>query len=231
MNVQHQTSHPYGSVAREASGPCIKATIAGIVSVWFVTVFAASVLGAFDSRQRAPIPLGVAAFVPVIIFTVWYLGSKALRQFVLAVDLRVLTLAQTWRVGGVLFLVLYARDVLPAVFALPAGWGDIVVGATAPFVTWAISAARRFPRRLFVWWNILGTLDLVTAVTLGVLASASPLGILAGDRTTQIMGAFPLSLIPTFFVPLLLIFHLIALSQVWNDAERGELMQPVTKEA
>jgi hypothetical protein len=32
------------------------------------------------------------------------------------------------------------------------------------------------------------------------------------------MGQFPLSLIPTFFVPLLLIFHLIALSRAGKEA-------------
>ena len=63
-------------------------------------------------------------------------------------------------------------------------------------------------------WNVLGTLDLVTAVSLGVLASASPVGALAGDVTTRLMGQFPLSLVPTFFVPLLLILHLICLARV-----------------
>ena len=57
-------------------------------------------------------------------------------------------------------------------------------------------------------------LDLVMAVSLGILASASPLGILAGEITAQAMGRFPLSLIPTFFVPLLFILHLIALSRL-----------------
>ncbi|MGH7254630.1 MAG: hypothetical protein ACREI3_02530, partial [Nitrospirales bacterium] len=66
--------------------------------------------------------------------------------------------------------------------------------------------------------NVLGMLDLVMAVTLGILASASPLGVLAGEITTQVMGTFPLSLIPTFFVPLLIIFHLTALGRVWNQA-------------
>jgi hypothetical protein len=49
---------------------------------------------------------------------------------------------------------------------------------------------------------------------MGILASASPLGILAGEITTQAMGKFPLSLIPTFIVPLLLILHLITLGRV-----------------
>jgi hypothetical protein len=75
-----------------------------------------------------------------------------------------------------------------------------------------------FPRKTFVAWNLLGSLDLVNAVSLGLLASATPVGVMAGDVTTRLMGQFPLSLIPTFFVPLLLIFHLIALSRVGKQA-------------
>jgi hypothetical protein len=39
-------------------------------------------------------------------------------------------------------------------------------------------------------------------------------GLLTGDVTTRLMGLFPLSLIPTFFVPLLFICHLISLRRV-----------------
>jgi hypothetical protein len=90
--------------------------------------------------------------------------------------------------------------------------GDIAIGITAPVI--ARSWKPPFPRRIFLAWNVLGSLDLVLAVTLGVLASATPVGVLAGDVTTRLMGQFPLSLIPTFFVPLLLNFHLIALIRV-----------------
>src|SRR5262249_4056411 len=131
-------------------------------------------------------------------------------------DLRVLTLAQTWRVGGLVFVILYFQGALPGTFALPAGWGDFAIGITAPVVAWLWK--RPFPYRTFVVWNLLGCRDLVLAVTLGVLSSATPAGVLAGEVTTRLMGQFPLSLIPTFFVPLLLILHLISLLRVRTRA-------------
>jgi hypothetical protein len=198
----------------------VKALLVAILPVWFLLALGGSLLGVFDSQHRPPIPLGAAAFLPVVAFAIWYLRSAEFRQFVLAADLRILTLAQTWRVGGVVFLILYHQGVLPGIFALPAGWGDIAIGATAPLVAWAISSKTNFPKRMFVVWNVLGMLDLVMAVTLGILASASPLGILAGEITTQVMGTFPLSLIPTFFVPLLIILHLIALGRVRSENAR-----------
>ena len=99
--------------------------------------------------------------------------------------------------------------------------GDFAIGATAPLMAWAISARKDFSRGVFVFWNVLGLVDLVMAVTLGILSSDSPVGILAGEVTTRPMGQFPLSLIPTFFVPVLLIFHLIALAQIRISVEKS----------
>jgi hypothetical protein len=183
-----------------------------VVVVWFLLALAGSLLGFFDSEPRPPVPLGLAAVIPVSLFTVGYLTSVRFRELVWSLDLRLLTLAQTWRVGGIVFLILYQRGELPGVFAIPAGWGDFAIGITAPLVAWYWR--RPFPTKTFIVWNVLGSLDLVLAVTLGVLASRTPIGILAGDVTTRLMGQFPLSLIPTFFVPLLLIIHLISLSRV-----------------
>ena len=185
-------------------------TLAGLV-VWFLLALGGSLLGVFDSEPRPPVPLALAVVVPVAVFGSCYLPSTRVRQFVWSLDLRLLTVAQTWRVAGIVFLILYQQGALPGVFAIPAGWGDVAIGITAPVVAWYWKPP--FPRKTFVAWNVLGSLDLVLAVSLGVLASATPVGLLAGDVSTRLMGQFPLSLIPTFFVPLLLIFHLIALSR------------------
>ena len=179
-----------------------------VLALWFLFALGGSLLGLFDSGPRPPLLLGLAAAVPVAAFVVCYLTSAEFREFVLSLDLRGLALAQTFRVVGIVFVILYSLGALPGVFALPAGWGDFAIGITAPVVAWYWK--RPFPKRTFIVWNVLGSLDLVDAMTLGVLASASPVGILGGDVTTRLMGEFPLSLIPTFFVPLLLIFHLIS---------------------
>ena len=115
-----------------------------------------------------------------------------------------------------MFLILQQRGLLPGVFAFPAGWGDIAIGVTAPVVAWFWRPP--YPYKSFVVWNVLGIVDLVLAVSLGVLASPTPVGILAGDVTTRLMAVFPLSLIPTFLVPLFLIFHLICLGRVRKES-------------
>ena len=62
-------------------------------------------------------------------------------------------------------------------------------------------------------WQFFGMLDLVTAVTLGVLASPAPVGILGHAVATEAMTVLPLSMIPTFAVPLLFILHIVTIAK------------------
>ncbi|HEV8603984.1 MAG TPA: hypothetical protein VGQ99_01385 [Tepidisphaeraceae bacterium] len=183
------------------------------VALWFLGALVSSLTGVFDTRNRPPLALASWAILPVLIFAFAYPGSLEFRRFVLSANPRLLTLAHTWRVAGITFLILYYRGQLPAAFALPAGWGDIAIGITAPVIAFAM-IRRKVPNPLLIAWNSLGLLDLALAIMLGVLSSNGPLGILAHGVTTQIMGRFPLSLIPTFLVPLFIIFHVIVLAQI-----------------
>src|SRR5438445_392873 len=120
-----------------------------ILPLWFLLALGGSLLGVFDSQHHPPIPLGAAAILPVVAFAIWYLKSAEFRQFVLAADLRILTLVQTWRVGGVVFLILHRQGILPGVFALPAGMGNIANGEPATFIAWAMSSLKNWPARAY----------------------------------------------------------------------------------
>ena len=81
---------------------------------------------------------------------------------------RVLTALQMWRVIGFVFLLLEAHRLLPAIFAYPAGFGDILIGATASLVAWKLAKPRY--RSGFAAWQFLGIADLVLAVGTGTLS-------------------------------------------------------------
>ena len=189
--------------------------VAALIAVWFLVSLSASALRVFEAGSKTaifpPLPLGLAVVVPIVVFLSWLALSSQFREFALALNPRILTFAQSWRIGGFVFLILAARGILPAVFALPAGWGDIAVGATAPLAASYLINPRR--RSGFLVWQMIGVFDLVMAVTLGVLTSATPIGRLAHGLTSDAMTVLPMSLVPTFFVPLLLIFHIICIAQ------------------
>jgi hypothetical protein len=68
-----------------------------------------------------------------IAFLVWLRVSPSMRQFALSLNPRTLTFLQSWRFAGYTLLALYFLGLLPGGFALPAGWGDVAIGITAPF--------------------------------------------------------------------------------------------------
>jgi hypothetical protein len=184
---------------------CGKLT-AGLIGAWFLLSVSASALKVFDNDSAGPpVWLWVTVVTPILLFFVWYATSAGFRQFVLTLNPRTLTIVQTWRVAGFAFIVLYAHGILPGIFALPAGWGDIAIGVTAPLVV--LKLAHSDHRTGFILWQTLGILDLIMAVSLGTLAPLiSPDGI-----TTGAMTVLPLSVIPTFAVPLLIILHVICI--------------------
>ena len=186
-----------------------------LLAFFGVGQFGAGAAGLFQSPpSRPPLALLVAVAGPPLVFAVVYRASDLFRRFALGLDLRLLTAIQAWRVIGVMFLALYAFGLLPGLFAWPAGVGDVVVGLAAPFVLLAMLRETPTWRRQVAWLNIAGLLDFVGAVGTGVLTSTSSLGFAADAATRASLGALPLSLVPTFAVPLWIIFHVISLLQL-----------------
>jgi hypothetical protein len=183
-----------------------------LIAVWFLAALSASAMHWIETPLHAPaIRLAIAVLTPLIFFAAWYAFSSSFREFCMGLDRGVLTMIHALRVEGFVFLVLCTYHILPGAFARPAGWGDIFIGLTAPFVALYWSDARHKPA--FVIWQILGVTDLVTALALG-----STVGMLhpEGIQTTA-MTVLPMSLIPTFGVPLFLILHFICLAQSFRN--------------
>jgi hypothetical protein len=118
-----------------------------------------------------------------------------------------LELPHTPRVAGVVFLLYLALGQLPALFAVPAGLGDIAAGIAAPLV--ARRLGRGTGRRGALWFNAFGLTDLVVAVTLGGLTGFQLLNV---TRSSAPITELPLALIPTATVPLLFALHITAVS-------------------
>ncbi|HEY6376871.1 MAG TPA: hypothetical protein VIX90_15225 [Edaphobacter sp.] len=198
----------------------------GLIAAWFVLSLMASAFHMFStSPDKPPLPLLIAVVVPITVFWVWYRTSTSFKAYVLSLNPRTLTIIHSWRIAGFVFLVLYTYGILPGVFALPAGWGDIAIGATALLVGMRLSNPRH--KRSFIAWQLLGVTDLVAAITLGAAARfIEPQAGLNGI-TTSPMTVLPLSLIPTFAVPFLLILHMICIAQAvrWSEQRDGGIGQ------
>lgn len=197
-----------------ASTPSRPRLYLGIIFLWFV---ASVVLASTGRLQRLRPPAPQLVLVGLTILLVFLTRKvKGVRAWLEDLDVRwVLALHVTRLLIGWDFLVLSRRGVLPAPFGVPAGWGDVVVGLLA--LVLLVSGSTRGPswHRWYLGWNWLGLLDLVFVVgTAARLALADPASMSA-------LLQLPLSLLPTFWVPILLASHLVMLRRVASTGQRS----------
>jgi hypothetical protein len=163
----------------------------GQAAPWFGVAFAATLIALLLAATRTPVVARVLA-AP---------GTAAR-----------LALPHTLRVVGVAFLIVMAQGHLPAVFALPAGLGDVATGLAAPLV--ARRLARGSGGTRAVWFNLFGVLDLVVALGIGFLAGLGPWRPLEVTPSTEPLSLLPLALVPTVAVPLAIALHLVSLRRL-----------------
>jgi hypothetical protein len=131
---------------------------------------------------------------------------------VATVDLRWLVLFHVTRFVGFYFLVLHVRGELPWAFAVPGGWGDIVVAALALLLVVALRPDTPGGRRAYLAWNVAGLVDI-----LGVVVTAARLAF-ADPASMGALLRLPLSLLVTFVVPIVIATHVFMLGRLARPA-------------
>ena len=209
-----------GAIAAGTPGsPAARMRLAAVLAGWFGIIVALAAVGVFDDRRGIGTPaIGLAVVLPVL--TLASIGSReTMRSAVLAVPLAVLVGVNAVRVLGVFFLLLHATGRLAAPFAPVAGWGDILAGAAALPVSWAILKQVPGWRSITLAWNAFGLADLAAAVALGVTsAEGSPVRVFFAEPGTAIMSGLPWVLVPAFLVPALMLTHLAVFYRLLTPA-------------
>jgi predicted ferric reductase len=163
-----------------------------------------------------------SASAPVVAGVVWTLTAFALlacwrvttlKEWARTVDLRWLVLLHVTRFVGLYFFYLCSRGELPFRFAAPAGTGDIVTAMLAVLLL-ALSGARKW--KMLIAWNTIGFTDI-----LFVVFTALRVG-LEDWRSMHALREFPLSLLPMFLVPLIIVSHILIFFRAAHLAAKKE---------
>jgi hypothetical protein len=196
------------SSSRQASVALVSG---GVLGAWAMITAVLASRGFFlpPDAQRAP-PVGIYLAVVLVCLAVSLTASGTLRS--LLTNQKNLIRLNVWRLEGIVFLLLMADGQMPAVWALPAGIGDIVVGAMAFWVASRVGTPNGI--RWAVIFNLFGLADLVVAVGLGIMTSPGPAQLVRTTPTSELVTHFPLVLVPTFLVPLAFTLHVISLWQL-----------------
>jgi hypothetical protein len=192
------------------------------LGAWFALVLAIGATGALSPGLGGPPALGLTVVLPIVALVWAYFALPSERITMAATPLPALIALHAIRVLGFMFLVLYAEGRLPAPFAPSAGWGDIVVGATALPLAWAVARFGARVRALVFLWNALGVTDLVMALTLGPLSAPGPLQVFVGPPDSSPMTTLPWLIIPGFLVPILFSIHVVIFYRLLGRTKASE---------
>jgi hypothetical protein len=167
----------------------------------------------------------VGLLIPLAVAAVALWRSQSVAKLVSAIPLHWLVAAQVYRIGGGMFLVLWADGRLPWQFALPAGIGDVATGILAVIVAAQLLRNASGAYAATYVWCLFGIADLVVAITMGAMTSPGRAHLLAFDAPNLLVTAYPLVMVPTFAVPLALMLHgLVLLRLRRQNAPTGRLL-------
>ena len=176
----------------------VKALLIALLA-WLCFALAVGVTGYFQNVSAYGMAATVWILTAVTLLACWKISL--LREGVYALDLRWLVALHLTRFVGIYLLILGNRELLPLGFARPAGVGDIVIAAAAGIIL--LLPRRRILRFIVLIWNTLGLIDIVF-----VAFSALRFG-LRDWQSMAALRALPLSLLPTFLVPLIIASHVL----------------------
>ena len=184
--------------------PWLTGTTLGLAA-WLVAIMLLAGNNFFRNSVLPPrIPM---AMVLTLGFGYLLLLSTSFRGIVAAIPQHWLIGIQTFRVLGGVFIVRYLQGELPAVFAIPAGVGDVLTGIFAPLVAYWLYSGKSYARGAAIAWNLFGMADLVDAVAIGVTSGGSGI-------------VFPIVLIPIYAVPRAFLIHSYSLIGLLRKTSR-----------
>ena len=189
------------------------------IVIWFVAAAIAGALGVVNEPGRTPRVLLSFFVLPILGFVAAYSASPSFRTFTETIPLALLVGSHLWRFVGVGFVIAWLAGALPAGFGIPEGLGDIIAALGALVLLPKVRKGTASRGWLFAW-NTFGLIDLLSAITVGLLYSQSKLGVLStATSSTVLMVTFPVSIIPTFFVPLFLLIHALTFKRIAHIGE------------
>jgi hypothetical protein len=183
-----------------------------LLSVGFGAGTAIAVVGGFSGAVGG-IPgivlLALSLLIPLAIGVTFAFASRGFQRLISQSEIQpsVVMVHALRIIEGSVFVVMVPLGVLPAIFALPAGLGDVLVGLGAFAASRWIRSGRWGSA---IWWNLFGLLDLANAAVLGVVTQPGPLHVLQTNPTSALLLASPLVIVPTFIVPIYVLLHLVS---------------------
>ncbi|HKI95901.1 MAG TPA: hypothetical protein VJ992_11495 [Gemmatimonadales bacterium] len=176
----------------------------GAVSLWFVVLYEAARIGAFNGRIAMGVwPLVAAMAIPPALLAARYTRDDQTRASTSAASLAAI---QIYRLlGGGLILLAVGGAAIPAWIGLPGGLLEILTGAGGAVVGAMLQRGGARARRVGWVWGAFAIGSGLFLLTMTAAMARGP---------TYFLTLYPLVLLPAFIVPMSVAFDLALLAKV-----------------
>ncbi|MBV6646811.1 MAG: hypothetical protein KI790_15240 [Cyclobacteriaceae bacterium] len=180
--------------------------IVGFYLVYLLAVALACVNDAFIENTLPPkiiqwTTLPLLLFLMAVVFNTGFF-KRLLKE----IPVDQLILLHRFRLIGSFFIILLLLKLLPSLFALIAGIGDVVTALSSFWVAKMIRNRRENGIKLAVLWNSFGLLDILLTSTMALVFTK--ISIETGVLGVEVLATFPFCFIPAFAPATIIFLHM-----------------------
>lgn len=180
--------------------------VLGFYIPYLIIVAIASLYGFFDEVMLPP-KIVLTTTLPLAIFVTIIYNTEICKKANTILNLEDLVKIHIFRLIGSTFIILFLYDLLPPVFALFAGIGDLLTAISSIFVAKAIRNKKNYARKLTYIWNTFGLVDILITSAMAIIFTK--ISIDNSIQGVEFLAEFPFCFIPAFAPPTIIFLHLL----------------------
>ena len=180
--------------------------VLGFYIPYLIIVAIASLNGFFDDVMLPP-KIVLTTTLPLAIFVTIIYNTEICKKANTILNLEDLVKIHIFRLIGSTFIILFLYDLLPQVFALFAGIGDLLTAISSIFVAKAIRNKKNYARKLTYIWNTFGLVDILVTSAMAIIFTK--ISIDNSIQGVEFLAEFPFCFIPAFAPPTIIFLHLL----------------------
>lgn len=180
--------------------------VLGFYIPYLIIVAIASFNGFFDDVMLPP-KIVLTTTLPLAIFVTIIYSTEICKKANAILNLEDLVKIHIFRLIGSTFIILFLYNLLPPVFALFAGIGDLLTAISSVFVAKAIRNNKNYARKLTYLWNTFGLVDILITSAMAIIFTK--ISIDNNIQGVEFLAEFPFCFIPAFAPPTIIFLHLL----------------------
>ncbi len=188
-----------------------------LIAFWIIFQAILSSGRFYLQTESFPPRLAVFALLPALVLIITFFIFFR-ESFIEKLPLKILTLLHVVRIPVELVLFwLYQNKQVPQLMTFEGRNFDILVGITAPIITWLAFRNGKTNSKLLLTWNIAAFLFLVNIVAQAIMSLPSPIQQMAFDQPNRAVLYFPYVWLPAIIVPIVLFAHLASFWKIYKN--------------